>query len=593
MAYTPITNLPTPPSRQEPATFSVQADAFLGALPTFGTQVNAAGDFIDGVGAQVTTDAATASAAAATAVNAANADEWVSGATYAEGDVVWSGITYQTYRSKAAHSGITTDPAGDAVNWQVISSAAAAPSGPTLQAIASGSLTDGSTVIVNADGTVSVVSGVAQELGTSSVFGGIPFYLVATFDSLNNKVVLAYRDSNIGTAVVGTVSGTSISFGTPVVFETGSADHIAITFDSSNNKIVIAYQDLNNSSFGTAVVGTVSGTSISFGTPVVFRSASTQLITAVFDTLNNKVVISFAEPSVGKAIVGTVSGTSISFGAIATFEAANNVTYLATTFDNINNKVVQAYRGGGVNSAYGTAVVGTVSGTSISFGASATFEAGSVLFLTATFDSINGKVIVAYRNAGNSNFGTAVVGTVSGTVITFGIPVVFFEAITTNPFLNFDPDTGKVILVFRDDVDTGVIKVGTVGGISNNSISFVGSLSFTTNAGLVVSTYDSFNDKSVIAYRDNANSGFGTASVFNTGSTNLTEGNFLGFSDGAYSDTQTATIQLVGSIDDAQSGLTAGQKYYVQLTGGLGTTPADPEVYAGIAVAADKIIVKG
>ena len=469
--------------------------------------------------------------------------------------------------------------------------------GPAIEAVASGSLTDGSTVIVNADGTVSVVSGVAQELGTSSVFGGIPGYLGSTFDSLNNKVVISYRDdsnSSKGTVVVGTVSGTSISFGTPVVFDnTAAANHIAITFDSSNNKIVIAYQDQSNSDFGTALVGTVSGTSISFGTPVVFRSATTQLITAVFDTLNNKVVISFAEPNVGKAIVGTVSGTSISFGAIATFEAANNVTYLATTFDNINNKVVQAYRGGGVNLGYGTAVVGTVSGTSISFGASATFEAASILFPSATFDSLNGKVIVVYRDAGNSSYGTVVVGTVSGTVITFGTPSVFFEATTTTPHLSFDPDTGKVILAFRDDVNAGIIKVGTIGGISNNSISFVGSLSFTSNVNALVSGYDSFNDKVVIAYRDSNNSGFATGSVFSTGSTNLTEGNFLGFSDGAYSNTQTATIQLVGSIDDAQSGLTAGQKYYVQLTGGLGTTPADPEVYAGIAVAADKIVIKG
>ena len=121
MAYTPISNLPTPPSRQEPSTFSVRADAFLGALPTFGTQVNAAGDFIDGVGAQVTTDAATASAAAASAVAAAGATEWVSGASYDAGDVVYSPVDFQTYRAKTTHSGVATDPSADATNWVQIS----------------------------------------------------------------------------------------------------------------------------------------------------------------------------------------------------------------------------------------------------------------------------------------------------------------------------------------------------------------------------------------------------------------------------------------------------------------------------------------
>jgi hypothetical protein len=90
-------------------------------LPTFGTEVNAAGDYIDGVGAQVTTDAATASAAAASAVAAAGATEWVSGASYDEGDVVWSGVDYQTYRAKTTHSGVTTDPSLDDTNWVQIS----------------------------------------------------------------------------------------------------------------------------------------------------------------------------------------------------------------------------------------------------------------------------------------------------------------------------------------------------------------------------------------------------------------------------------------------------------------------------------------
>ena len=48
MAYPPISALPSPPSRQDPANFADEADAFLGALPTFQSQVNAAGVFIEG-----------------------------------------------------------------------------------------------------------------------------------------------------------------------------------------------------------------------------------------------------------------------------------------------------------------------------------------------------------------------------------------------------------------------------------------------------------------------------------------------------------------------------------------------------------------
>ena len=79
---------------------------------------------------------------------------------------------------------------------------------------------------------------------------------------------------NYGTAIVGTVSGTSISFGTAVVFESAAVAYTATVFDSSSNKIVIGYRDGGNSDQATAIVGTVSGTSISFGTAVVFEAGT-------------------------------------------------------------------------------------------------------------------------------------------------------------------------------------------------------------------------------------------------------------------------------------------------------------------------------
>ena len=95
-----------------------------------------------------------------------------------------------------------------------------------------------------------------------------------TYDTDANKVVIVCRnnsDSGNGYGFVGTVSGTSISFGSGTAFNsTGTTDNIGVCFDNSNNKVVVAYQD-NAAGLGIAAVGTVSGTSISFGTPVTFR----------------------------------------------------------------------------------------------------------------------------------------------------------------------------------------------------------------------------------------------------------------------------------------------------------------------------------
>ena len=94
----------------------------------------------------------------------------------------------------------------------------------------------------------------------------------------------------------------------------------------------------------------------------------------------------------------------------------------------------------------------------------------------------------------------------------------------------------------------------------------------------------------------NSSNNYGNVRVVLNGGvnvSNLEANNFIGISDAAYANGATATIQIAGSVDDAQSGLTAGSKYYVQLDGSLGTSPANPSVIAGTAVSATKLIVKG
>jgi multidrug efflux pump subunit AcrA (membrane-fusion protein) len=58
-----ITVLPTSPSRSRPSTFSSEADAFLGALPTFRTELNSLGTYLDGVASTVDSDKTAAESA--------------------------------------------------------------------------------------------------------------------------------------------------------------------------------------------------------------------------------------------------------------------------------------------------------------------------------------------------------------------------------------------------------------------------------------------------------------------------------------------------------------------------------------------------
>ncbi len=405
------------------------------------------------------------------------------------------------------------------------------------------------------------------------------------FDTNSNKTVIGFVDNAVsekGTAIVGTVSGTSISFGSETVYETSVTDFPAMVFDSSNNKVIVAYQDEGNNDYGTAAVGTVSGTSISFGTPVVFESAAVQHVSLAFDSNSNKVVVSYADngnSEHGTAIVGTVSGTSISFGSAAVFQSAQSQR-INSTFDSSNNKVVIAYR-----TSTGQAVVGTVSGTSISFGSPVQFKDELTDELDIVFDSNANKVVIAYLN-GAGSLGLAKVGTVSGTSISFGAEATFESDTVYSISPVFDSSINKVVIVYQD-ADNSNYGTSAVGTISGTDITFetptvFASVNVYSSVG---ATFDSSNNKVVIAYRDGSNSNYGTSVVMLPGFTDITRGEVA---DGGH-----ALVDTQGAIADNQTGLTPAQSYFVQNDGTLGTTAADPSVFAGTAVSATKLIVKG
>ena len=440
------------------------------------------------------------------------------------------------------------------------------------------------------------------QIGSATVFEVGPSYPnTSTFDSSTGKVVIAYKDlqdSGYGKAIVGTVSGTSISFGSPVTFESGGAGifNPEIVFDSNSNQVVIIYA-LQNNFYGHGIVGAVNGDTITFGSSTTFTNYYFGPYATVFDSSNNKIVAIGKDESTntGVCYVGTVSGTSISFGSKVTFKNSN-LYQIKATFDSSNNKVVIGYQDSS-NANKGTAIVGTVSGTSISFGSAVVFTGNNALNypLTSTFDSNNNKVVFAYRDAGNSSYGTAVVGTVSGTSISFGTPVVFHSAQAFYISATFDSSNNQVVIAYSDSVNSyyGTAVAGTVSG---TSISFGSPSVFeSANTNYIESTFDSTNNRAIFTYRDDGNGDSGTAITFSpvTISKNLTSENFIGISDGAYSNGQTSTIQLTGAVDDAQSSLTPGQAYYVQNDGTLSETADNPSVFAGTALASTKLIVRG
>jgi hypothetical protein len=436
-----------------------------------------------------------------------------------------------------------------------------------ITAIASGTLPSGQPVVVNADGTVSVVGStvISDAAGTPVVYdAGASQKTGVTFDSNSNKVVVAYTDINnsyYGTAIVGTVdpSDNSISFGSEAVFESASTnEEIGITFDSNSNKVVIAYNDAGNSNRGTAIVGTLSGTDISFGSAAVFETGATIRIAATFDSNSNKVVISFADGGnsyKGKSVVGTISGTSISFGSVVQFEAGTT-NYISSAFDSVNNKVIIAYQDSG-DSNKGKAVVATVNNTAITFGDAVIFETGRINYTATVYDTNAEKTLILYADADDSNHGKGVVGTVSNTAISFGTIAKFEAALTKYIAATFDSNINKVVVSYQDTGNSD-FATAVAGTISGTSVSFSSAfLIDNTDSEHIVSTFDSNSNKVVTVFADKTNTNDGTAVVIQASGSipNLTAENFIGFANSAASDGGTAKVQIGSNISSVNTDL--------------------------------------
>ena len=415
----------------------------------------------------------------------------------------------------------------------------------------------------------------------------------ATYDSANNRVVVCYRapTTQYGTAVVGTVSGSSISWGTPVVWYSAYAYSQAVTYDSSNEKVVIAYS--NNFSYGASVVGTVSGSTISFGSEVVWRYAATYYISICYSSAAQKVVVAYRDSggglNWGDAKVGTVSGTSISFGSGTTFRTAE-VQLCNCVYDSTNDKVVINYMDYD-SLRIGRSVVGTISGTSISFGSSVTFNNGETSYIKSTFDSSNNRVVIVFRDQSNNNYGTAIVGTVSGTSISFGTEVVYESNNGFDRAIAFDSTANKVVINYEN---TGNLNRGTsiVGTVSGTSISFGASAVYDSGGsnGYAASAYDSTANRMVFMWRYYGGAASKGDSIVadpleetSIVPTLNSKTNFLGISQSTVASGTPCVVNLPGGVyNEPAANLTPGAFYYANpTTSGITTTSTAPSPWDG------------
>jgi hypothetical protein len=241
------------------------------------------------------------------------------------------------------------------------------------------------------------------------------------------------------------VSDNVFEYGSAAVFSSSPAyEPFAVTLDSRH--ALIAYRDMGSNGYGTAVIATVSGTgtgaTVSYGQKYVFNNSNTDYISAT--TLDSTHVF-IAYRDLGNAFYGTftiatISGNTITYGFEYPF-VTHSITSISTTTLNPGsnpNKVIITYRDEG-NSGYGTAVVATVSGNSVW-----DFSGGGVFNAAGTWDPTcealtDSKALIVYED-GSTGGTTATIATLSG-----------WSTLSYDPKYVFDDGTSYLSLTHLSD----------------------------------------------------------------------------------------------------------------------------------------------
>ena len=448
----------------------------------------------------------------------------------------------------------------------------------------------------------------------------------------------------------GTVTGISsaanpASVGSNQDFTGNNAYYNAVT-SAGDNKVVVFYVDGNNSSYHYCAVGTVSGDTITWSTPVVVESATANTnVDVTYSPTDGVVIFAYATSSAGRVRKASLSGTTLTFGTAANFtssRSADDIRIAMATSENYATIIYRRSASGGYG-YYRTQECGN--GTTISQYFETAFKSANVTALGIAKSSALGDIAIVYK----------LVSDASGKVIAAALPALYSTAYSFSSEVQFfsviqDCDISKT---FNETLDRNIIYSNQSSAHKAYVLSTNGSSTPTVNGPYTVgSSANSFamsvsintDDSSVLfGYSDSSNSNYATfqfatmtttaislsgstlatsyALVNTTGGADLvaneggsanfvfvakdntaTDGvanvvtpassnvsDFIGLASAAISDTASGDINVKGGINEAQSGLTIGSDYYVQSDGTISTTSTSPAVKIGQAITATTI----
>jgi hypothetical protein len=231
-------------------------------------------------------------------------------------------------------------------------------------------------------------------------------------------------------------------------------------------------------------------------------------------------------------IVGTVSGTSISFGSSTTLESGSSpyngsfgpegMVWVGGIGSDTTNRLVCCYNDQSNN---GTARVMTISGTTPSGGTKSDFSSNRSNAISCAYVG-NGQIVVAWLDVPNSNQLYLRPGTITGggTTIQWGTTSVAFGQCyrpdaSCGTSIVYDQQNQKILVFYALNSDKKARWIGfqLTGAGASLELTFSGTVTHDNsgaNAKAFSTTYHPDAQKVIAYYRTDANSGQPQAKVF-------------------------------------------------------------------------------
>ena len=467
-------------------------------------------------------------------------------------------------------------------------SAAGVGGGGSRDFVASGAVSNGDLVGLNSDGTISTLSqALSSDVVVFSATSDGP--IKVAYDTNSNKVLVVYKDGNTGAnnAIVGTVSGGTITYGTPVAI-TYYKTTIDLIFDPNQNKFL--YISLTGNTIKYNVI-TISGTVPTVNSEADFLTGySFYNGNFTFDSSSNKIIFGWTTGTTSPrgaysayAGVVTISGTTASMGTPVAISPAGTgyQFYTVCSYDAGQNKVLFTFRDAD-NSNYAAAVVGTVSGTSLSMGTKVIYTSANAGLVNMVYDTSANKTLIAFQMSATTQ---AVIATISGTTPSFSSIFNMGLLGPSNGDITFDSTNNVSVIMGKKD--SNIVSVLTV-KISGSSISFSDiTVIDPLNGQNVDVVFDPDSATNVVIWTTSSQYKVESA-LFDAGA--LPANKFVGIAEENIANAATGACTIVGGVNSSQSGLTTSAGYYIQDSATI-TTTVTAGRRVGTALSATELLI--